>query len=120
EETAEAIVVFTAEMCQTNDKTLDAMVKLMNGPALVKILVAYQTLDLSPATRLVCLGAMNVIARHGKHQGLLIDFLPILAATTDTLLYGSSVGEVDEVSDDARTSDGDKEGEEETYHSTCA
>ncbi|KAF4746044.1 hypothetical protein FOZ63_015496, partial [Perkinsus olseni] len=120
EETAEAIVVFTAEMCQTNDKTLDAMVKLMNGPALVKILVAYQTLDLSPVTRRVCLGAMNVIARHGKHQGLLIDFLPILASTTDTLLYGSSVGEVDKGSDDVKTSDRDKEGEEETYHSTCA
>ncbi|KAF4751311.1 hypothetical protein FOZ62_014932, partial [Perkinsus olseni] len=120
EETAEAIVVFTAEMCQTNEKTLDAMVKLMNGPALVKILVAYQTLDLSSATRLVCLGAMNVIARHGKHQGLLIDFLPILAATTDTLLYGSPAGEVDKGSDDARTSGGEKEGEEETYHSTCA
>lgn len=37
EETAEGIVMFTAEMCQTNDSTLDSMVKSMNGRALVKV-----------------------------------------------------------------------------------
>ncbi|KAF4665375.1 hypothetical protein FOL47_004642 [Perkinsus chesapeaki] len=119
EDTAEAIVVFTAEMCQTNDKTLDAMVKLMNGQALVKILLTYQTLNLSPSTRLVCLGAMNVLARHGKHQGLLIEFLPVLATTTDTLLFGSRSPDDSEELDEQTRVSGEK-AKDATYHSTCA